>query len=300
MVFIKKVESGSKTYYYLVQSYRIGKNVSQKTIKRLTAEEANDPNYIMNFLRDNPEFQMKSIKAIIPAAGKSVRLFPYSEDLPKGLIPVGDKTLLQHTIDCLHSCGITDITLILGFQDEKVRVNLSNEVKFVYNPFYRVSNILASIWFALSEMDGTLIVLYSDLLFPKQIIHDLLQDENDICVAISHSKIDDEVEKVLIDNGYLLEIGKDIPYGPEVFEFTGIAKFSEKGTNELRETIIELSREEEFLNLYFTDVFERLILKGNKIVTKMISPDHWIDIDFPKDLQRAENVILPNLLKNER
>ena len=56
-----------------------------------------------------------------------------------------------------------------------------------------------------------------------------------------------------------------------------------------------MAQEEGFLDLYFTAAIERLVLEGHKISTKIISSDLWIDIDFPKDLQRANREILPNL-----
>ena len=83
------------------------------------------------------------------------------------------------------------------------------------------------------------------------------------------------------------------------YEFTGIAKFSEEGAGYLRDALEEMAQEEGFLDLYFTAVLERLLLQGHKISTITTSPDLWIDIDFPKDLQRAERDILPKLKLHE-
>ncbi|MHA2389671.1 MAG: hypothetical protein ACXACW_13210, partial [Candidatus Hodarchaeales archaeon] len=63
MVFIKKVVSGSKTYYYLVRSYRIKNSVQQEIIHRLSPEEANDPDYIGKFLASNPSYESSGYKA---------------------------------------------------------------------------------------------------------------------------------------------------------------------------------------------------------------------------------------------
>lgn len=296
MVFIKKVKSGSKTYYYLVQSYRVNNNVYQKMIKRLTASEAHNPGFIEDFLDQNPGFRRSGIRAIIPAAGKSARLFPHSQDLPKGLVPVGEKTILRRTIDSLQACGIGEIILITGFQENKIRDQLKNEVKYIHNPFFTVSNVLASVWFACPEMKGPLLILYSDLLFDTNFLNTLLLDDNDISLAITSSIIDREAEKVVVKDGYILEISKDIPISQTDYEFAGIAKFSETGALILRETLEEMAREEGFLDLYFTAAIERLILKGHNINTIIISSDQWIDIDFPKDLQRANSEILPRLI----
>ena len=49
------------------------------------------------------------MKAILPVAGYATRLFPLTKDLPKTLLKVGDKTLLDHTIEKIEELGINDI-----------------------------------------------------------------------------------------------------------------------------------------------------------------------------------------------
>jgi choline kinase len=278
-----------------MQSFRLDGKVRQRVIKKISFEEANDPNFIDSFLKKNPSFEFTGIKAIIPAAGKSIRLFPHSQDLPKGLIPVGKKPILRHIIESLNNFGINEIIFITGFQDIKVRKYFRSEVKYIFNPFFGISNILASIWMAKNELEGTAIILYSDLLFEKDIIDRLIQDENDFSIAISPTNLDVEAEKVILNGNFVREIGKDIPYDSKGYEFVGIAKFSKKGVHYLKETLEEMAHEEGFLGFYFTDVIQRLIYKDLKISTQIISPELWVDIDFPRDLQRAENKVLPLL-----
>ncbi len=296
MVFIKKVVTGSKTYYYLVRSYRTKTSVQQEIIKPLTFDEANDPNFITNYLKNNPGYQNSGIKAIILAAGKSVRLYPYSQDLPKSLIPIGDKSILQYAIDTLKHSGINDILVVTGFQDQKLRDAFQEEVRFSFNPFFNVSNILASLWSVSQELDSPLLVLYGDILFDPNIIDLLIQDSADVSLAITSSILDTGAEKVIIQDDYVQEIGKDITTSSSsVFEFAGIVKCSYSGSEALNETMEEMAREEGFLDMQLPDLLQRLILKGYKISTQRIPADFWIDIDFPKDLQRAEREILPSL-----
>ena len=77
---------------------------------------AEDSNFITNFLKDNPGYQTSGVKAIILAAGKSIRLYPYSQDLPKPLVPIGGQPILQRIIYSLKQYGIHDIIVITGFQ----------------------------------------------------------------------------------------------------------------------------------------------------------------------------------------
>ncbi|MHA2170590.1 MAG: phosphocholine cytidylyltransferase family protein [Candidatus Kariarchaeaceae archaeon] len=296
MVFIKRIISGSKTYYYLVRSYRLEGEVHQEIIKKLTPEQANNPDFISQYLEENPQLKKTDMKAIILAAGKSIRLYPYSQDLPKSLIPIGEKPILRYTIDALKMNGIFDILLVAGFQGQKIRETFKNDVRYIFNPFYTISNILASLWAAYSEMKSPLMILYGDILFDSNIIAELIQDPNEISLVITASSIDNESEKVIVKDELVSEIGKEILVSStEIFEFAGIIKFGQEGVRILHDTIEEMAQEEGFLEMQLPALIQRLIHKGHQISTQITSANKWIDIDFPKDIRRAEDEILPQL-----
>ncbi|MHA1978769.1 MAG: phosphocholine cytidylyltransferase family protein, partial [Candidatus Hodarchaeales archaeon] len=270
-------------------------------IKRLSPEEANNPIFITEFLNKNPSYQSSGYKAIILAAGKSIRLYPYSQDLPKPLVPIGGQPVLKYIISSLKQYGIHDIVVVTGFQDQKIYEVFNGEVRFIYNPFFSVSSILASLSLAINEMDSPLLILYADILFDPTIIGSLMHDQNDISLAVSSSDHDTEAEEVIIENGTVIEIGKDIlPSTSSVLEFAGIARFNQEGVRVLSETIEELSREEGFLDMKLPAIINRLIMKGHKIYTKTIATDYWIDIDLDKDVQRAEKEVLPRIQKKNK
>ena len=273
-------------------------SVQQEIIRKLTPEEAEDPNFVDDFLEKNPSYQSSGYKAIILAAGKSIRLYPYSQNLPKPLVPISGQPILQHIISFLKHNGIHDIVVITGFQDHKIQETFGEDVRCIFNPFFSVSNILASLSFARTEMDSPLIILYADILFHPSIIQSLIDDQNDITLAISSSDLDSEAERIIVENNFVMEIGKDIhPGSHSMFEYAGIARFNQNGVKILHNTLQELSREEGFLNMQFPSIINRLIAKGHKISTQNIDADYWIDIDLAKDIQRAENEILPRIQK---
>jgi choline kinase len=175
-----------------------------------------------------------------------------------------------------------------------------DDVRFVFNPFFNVSNILASLWSVIQEINSPLLILYGDILFDQQIILDLINDKNEIVLAISSSILDAEAEKVVVEEGNIVEIGKEVSseINP-VFEFAGIVKCDQKGAELLYETLEEMAREDGFLNMLLTSIIERLIHKGHEVATREILPELWIDIDFPKDIQRAEEEILPQIKQRE-
>ncbi|MBW2295932.1 MAG: nucleotidyltransferase, partial [Deltaproteobacteria bacterium] len=57
------------------------------------------------------------MKAIIVSAGQGQRLLPLTEDRPKCLLPVrGDLSMLEVQLHALAKCGITDVSIMIGFR----------------------------------------------------------------------------------------------------------------------------------------------------------------------------------------
>lgn len=53
-------------------------------------------------------------KAVIPVAGIGSRMLPLTRALPKEMLPVGDRPVIEHTVRELAECGITDITIVVS------------------------------------------------------------------------------------------------------------------------------------------------------------------------------------------
>ena len=93
------------------------------------------------------------MKAIILAAGRGKRLYPYTKYIPKCLLDIGGGvTILEHQINSIRACGIDEVVIVIGFGFEKVENFLRNydglglKIKTLYNPFYQTTNSLISLW----------------------------------------------------------------------------------------------------------------------------------------------------------
>lgn len=60
------------------------------------------------------------MKGLIPAAGKGSRLAPFTRAIPKELLPVGDKAVIEHVIEMFKCAGILDITVIVGWRKHAI------------------------------------------------------------------------------------------------------------------------------------------------------------------------------------
>lgn len=289
LVFVKKVKQGDKVYYYLVQSIRNGNKTSHRTIKRLTAEEANDPEFVDRFLKENPWLN-SDLQALIVAAGKSTRLYPLTKDMPKALIEIGGKTLISRNIDALLKNNIRDIIIVTGFGEDKLSEHIGKHGRCIYNPLSEVSGILASTWLGLKEIQNDFVFSYSDIIYDADILKGVIEYPAKCVIGVKKQSISRDSEKVKIRGKRVTAISKDMSEFESDGEFIGIAKFIGSAAKAFHSTVEELARENTFPEYDFINAIERLLLKGQKIVPYFIGNKKWIDIDSLERLEEAKKL----------
>lgn len=246
----------------------------------------------------------KTSKAIIVAAGRGIRLSPLTDDGPKCLLEIKGKTILERQLEVLKECGITNICIVRGYKKELIDYP---NIKYYDDINYK--GILGSFFFAEKEMDNGFIFSYSDILYQKNIVEKLLQNNSDISLIIDYDWLKQyinrkkhpvtEAELVKVENGKITRIGKDIVMPEEAHgEFIGLAKFSKRGAEILKKEYRKLveryrnRKDQRFQNAaffekaYLTDIIQHLIDKGHPIDSVNIKGG-WAEIDTDEDLERA-------------
>jgi NDP-sugar pyrophosphorylase family protein/flavin reductase (DIM6/NTAB) family NADH-FMN oxidoreductase RutF len=66
------------------------------------------------------------LRAVILAGGRGTRLAPYTSVLPKPLMPVGDRAILELVVEQLSDCGIGDVTFCVGYLSHLIRAVFDN------------------------------------------------------------------------------------------------------------------------------------------------------------------------------
>jgi len=243
-------------------------------------------------------------KALIIAAGMGNRLQPLTEDKPKCMLDFGGKTLLQRQIEAYNACGITNIAVIRGYQKEKINYE---GLRYYENTDYQNNNILGSLFYAEHELDGHIIISYSDILFESQVVQRLLQSDHDISIVVDIDwrgyyvgRIDhpiEEAENVIFDaNNNVVQIGKILASEHDVHgEFIGMLRLSPKGAAVLKKhfhqakTLHEgksFQRATEFKKAYLTDMIQQMVDFGVSIHCVIIERG-WKEIDTVEDYKNA-------------
>ena len=246
------------------------------------------------------------MKAIIIAAGMGTRLQHLTGDAPKCLLPVCGKSILQHQLDAFRHNGITDISLIKGYKKEKIQVP---QLKYYINDNYEKNNILNSLMYAETEMDGAFIASYSDIVFHPSIVQKLMACPADIAIAVDsdwQKKYDgrthhppEEAEKVAFNQEHvLLETGK-VMTRKVTGEFLGMVKCSGRGA-EIFKAYFKKAKQEfmgkpfitakVFDKAYITDFLQYLTNEGVPVTCVPIDRG-WTEIDTEQDLHRASSIL---------
>ena len=128
------------------------------------------------------------MKAIIMAAGVGSRISRHV-DKPKCLLEIEGVPLLRRTADMLIKNNIMPV-VVAGYQHKQIENSLNGTgVPVLYNPFYRVTNSLGSLWFAKEYIpdNETLLLMNADVFWEQDIMDILLNEEKDAVLLADSS-----------------------------------------------------------------------------------------------------------------
>ena len=240
------------------------------------------------------------VKVVILAAGQGKRLLPLTEDIPKCLLDIGGRRLLERQIDAFAACGATEIVVITGYGAAQVNGVLEQmretvpgvELKTTFNPFFGVADNLASCWMARRDMDRDFILVNGDNLFQANMVEQVLKAKDaPITVAIAHKhKYDNDDMKVMLDGERLTEIGKTLPVDTVDAESIGMLLFRGEGPAYYRDALNEAMMEATGLRQWYLSVINALA-KQVTVMTQPVDGIDWCEVDFPADLQQARQLV---------
>jgi L-glutamine-phosphate cytidylyltransferase len=241
------------------------------------------------------------MKTVILAAGTGSRLLPLTRNTPKSLIDLGDGyTLLERQLQALAANDLRDITLVTGYKSEQIEAKIQHYTDFnfnlVYNPFYRMANQIASAWIGLKDLCGPALLINGDDLFKPSVLARLLEARGDITLMVcAKPSYSEEDMKVVIDGERVVDMGKDIPLDRASAESIGMIRFSARGLRDLQQTLHDMLRIEDNLQLFFPASLRAMIKNGYPIECMECDEDEWSEVDFHPDLQQMRQQLKESL-----
>ena len=247
------------------------------------------------------------MNAIFIAAGEGLRLENVTKDLPKPLVDVNGKSILERQISLLRKNNVNDIVVITGYKKEKFTFK---NIEYVHNPNFREQEQTGSLMVARSKIVGDVLIMFGDILFDEIILQQMLDSKGDIVIAVDknweksyeerHDNPKSEADKVLIKDDKVIQISaKNIEVNDDnyVGELLGLIKLSMKGSKILIDQYEKLENSHigkfhdavSFKKAKFVDMLQELLSSGI-VITPVSIKGKWCEIDTKHDLEIAKKM----------
>jgi len=229
-------------------------------------------------------------KAVILAAGRGTRMRELTNDVPKPMIPVRGKPILQHIVQGLQAAGVEKLLLIVGYHAEAVREHFGEGSGFGVQIQYAVQTVQDGtgrvVDLAREYVGGApFVLLYGDILVEpanyKRLVD--LAEGVEAIVGVTRGEDVSKGGAVFVNERMeLLEIREKAARGeaasawynaglyafrPSIFEFTAKLQPSPRGEYEL------------------TDAINALARSGKKVQALELAGE-WADVRDPEILAR--------------
>ncbi len=237
------------------------------------------------------------MKALILLAGQGKRLHPLTENIPKGLLTVGGKSIIEHILDRIIRCNvhnqiINEAVLVTGHAAGAVRQLIGNNYKglqitYVHSPVYNSTNNIYSVWLAKEHLDGNeFILINGDDIFNYKILHNLIiSPHEDAAIIDKTTKDRGDAMRVSISNDKIIDIGKTIEDEQTHGDAIGIYKFGKLGSQRFFSEIKKLV-DDNVINVFYLKALQRMIKDHDyKVVSSTML---WCEVDDLGDYRDAQ------------
>ena len=238
---------------------------------------------------------------VILAAGMAKRLRPLTDTKPKCLLKVGDRTLLERTIDAMAATGITELVVVTGYRGEMIRewINTHRQTlkwTFIDNADYEHNNNIYSLWLAGQVVRGQeFLLMDSDILCDPQAVAEVARQEEP-ALALNRHELGEEEMKIVVDqDNRITEISKTCRVEDAVGESVGIEKMTAAYSEALYRELDQMIEEEGLIDIFYERAFERLIPQGHTFKVVDTTRFFSYELDTPEDFERA-TALLPEEL----
>ena len=236
---------------------------------------------------------------VILAAGMAKRLRSLTDTKPKCLLKVGERTLLERTVDAMRQAGITEFLVVTGYRGEMIRDFLREYSSFTFldNTDYEHNNNIYSLWMACQKVRGCdFLLMDSDILCDPAAVVRIAQEPT-AALAVNRHELGEEEMKVVVDaENRITEISKTCRPEDAIGESVGIEKITADYSEALARELDQMILQEGLIDIFYERAFERLISQGHTF--KVVDTTHYFsyELDTPEDFQRAQELMPKELL----
>ncbi|WP_416486292.1 sugar phosphate nucleotidyltransferase [Streptomyces sp. CL12] len=243
---------------------------------------------------------------LVLAAGAGRRLRPYTDTLPKALVPVGAQdapeavSVLDLTLGNFAEIGLTEVAVIVGYRKEAVYARQAEfeekyglKLTLIDNDKAEEWNNAYSLWCGRDALKDGVILANGDTVHPVSVEKTLLAARGDgrkIILALDTVKsLADEEMKVVVDPAKgMTKITKLMDPAEATGEYIGVTLIEGDAAEELADALRTTFERDP--QLYYEDGYQELVDRGFRIDVAPIGDVDWVEIDNHEDLARGREI----------
>ncbi len=231
------------------------------------------------------------MKAVLLAAGRGRRL---AGDMPKCLVSIAGRTLLERHLDNMPRAGITSLTIVVGYQREKIEAALASltpsiPVELVVNEAF-VRGSIVSLHCAADRLENGGIWMDADVLYPAALLARLVRSAHESCVLLD-GRSEETGEEMMLGTraGRVLSIARRVGRDWDLAgESVGFAKVGREGAAVMRRLLAEEVHADR-LDQEYEAAMDRAF-KETYFGFERVDDFAWTEIDFQEDVEKAERL----------
>jgi choline kinase len=247
------------------------------------------------------------MKAVIIGAGRGSRLGPETDEVPKALVSVMGRPMLDWILEALAKGGFArkDIVFIGGYAEGAVRARYG-DLTFVTNAGWADNNILLSLLTAREHLRGGFLSTYADIVYEGDIVEKLVASRQHITLGcdtawrrryVDRSQHpESDAEKLRAEGSRVVELSRKIPSESATGEFIGVMKLSADGAGEFLDAFDhanasyaggEFREGRTFQRAYLIDLLQHMLEAGSQM-HREDTHGGYMELDTLEDLAASE------------
>ncbi|MER6196414.1 phosphocholine cytidylyltransferase family protein [Streptomyces sp. NPDC001586] len=246
---------------------------------------------------------------LVLAAGAGRRLRPYTDTLPKALVPVGPEgdegdeesiTVLDLTLGNFAEVGLTEVAIVVGYRKEAVyarrealEAKYGVKITLIDNDKAEEWNNAYSLWCARDVLKQGVILANGDTVHPVSVEKTLLAARGNgqkIILALDTVKslADEEMKVVTAEGKGVRKITKLMDPADATGEYIGVTLIEPEAAEQLAEALKTTFERDP--DLYYEDGYQQLVNDGFTIDVAPIGDVKWVEIDNHDDLAKGRTI----------
>jgi len=244
---------------------------------------------------------------VIIAAGRGSRLQNETDEIPKTLVEVMGKPMLEWILEALASAGLSrkDVVFVCGYRADVIKARYP-EFTYVTNHDWQNNNILLSLLMARDYLKDGFVSTYGDIVYEGAVVQKLVKSSANIALGCDtawrrryvgrtqHPETD--AEKLRADGSRVVELSRTIPSDQAEGEFIGVMKQTAAGASEFVAAFDRAARTygggqfregRSFQKAYLIDLLAEMLEQGASM-QREDTHGGYMEIDTVQDLSMSE------------